>query len=306
MDGRKNLFLPGHLIRPYQAGDEEWLATMAGCWLDQRSPSPQHISNRFERIVEKGGWVWIYCLDEEPIGYALLIPVPGLPHVIELAGCIAPRYRRKGLGTRMLDHIVAHLGTQPITHISQGFDSLDKPAAHFLKSYGFVLEHEEWRMVRFLAFDRSIGLFPPDYSIRNLDPDEAAPLFRQLYQEAFSGLAWYQPYLSDDEVLEELDAGSNLLFLWHLKAPIGFAWLRAIYPGRGEIEPIGLLHRYRGQGLGRKLMEQAMNRLAQAGNLEVQVGVWTANRVALDLYRVLGFQRESSTYYLACDLKSKL
>ncbi len=55
---------------------------------------------------------------------------------------------------------------------------------------------------------------------------------------------------------------------------------------------IGLLPEYRGMGLGRKLMDEAITRASQAGLLRVELEVYASNAPAIALYEKLGFERE--------------
>ncbi len=53
---------------------------------------------RHARIGGLFGLLW----NPQLAGYGSIAPVPGLPGIAELAGCIAPDQQRKGLGSRLL------------------------------------------------------------------------------------------------------------------------------------------------------------------------------------------------------------
>lgn len=55
---------------------------------------------------------------------------------------------------------------------------------------------------------------------------------------------------------------------------------------------MGLLKDYRGQGLGRKLMEAALTAVKAQGVERVELEVYASNAAAVTLYRKLGFREE--------------
>jgi ribosomal protein S18 acetylase RimI-like enzyme len=52
---------------------------------------------------------------------------------------------------------------------------------------------------------------------------------------------------------------------------------------------IGILPEYRGRGIGRKLMETAIDMAFRSGIERIELGVYASNRNAIGLYRSLGF-----------------
>lgn len=69
----------------------------------------------------------------------------------------------------------------------------------------------------------------------------------------------------------------------------------------GSIQNVGVLPGYRGLGLGRTLVLQALDGFYQAGLKRVYLEVTAENVAAVNLYRSLGFRR-SKTLYKAIDL----
>lgn len=61
-----------------------------------------------------------------------------------------------------------------------------------------------------------------------------------------------------------------------------------------EIRRIYVLHNFQGAGLGRRLMEQALQRARDAGMRRLLLGVYSRNQRALQFYAGLGF-REAGT-----------
>lgn len=55
---------------------------------------------------------------------------------------------------------------------------------------------------------------------------------------------------------------------------------------------MGILPAYRGQGLGRKLIETTLRAAQEAGFLRVELDVYQDNHRAIALYEKMGFMRE--------------
>lgn len=60
----------------------------------------------------------------------------------------------------------------------------------------------------------------------------------------------------------------------------------------GDINQVAVTSAYRGQGVGRKMMQALLERLEQAGAKAVTLEVRAGNRPAIALYETLGFQTE--------------
>ena len=65
------------------------------------------------------------------VGYASVVPVPGLNEIGELRGGIDPNHRRRGLGSQLLCHLLADLAQSDFYQISYPVPALDSPAALF-------------------------------------------------------------------------------------------------------------------------------------------------------------------------------
>lgn len=282
------------IIRAYRTDDTAVLRHIH----NQTHPTPW-TDGRFARYVADvlgaDGRIWVITnADEDPIGYALTAPIPGLPGQIELDGGILPAWQRQGYGSALLQHVRQHAG--PV-HLSYCVASLDSPAAHFLQRRGFTVEHEEWVLGRpslneLLPIpERSDGHCAPFVNRRR-----AIHTFCALYDASFAAHPWYQPYTAA-EVDATLVAAQDILFLRRDDIPIGFAWLH-IHDGVGEIEPFGIVDGWQGLGYGRFLLTAVLHQLAQRGATTAQIGAWHNNHPALHLYQSLGFQHHHTQTYL--------
>lgn len=237
---------------------------------------------------------------DRPIGYAVVVPVPGLPGLADLTGSIVPDRRRQGYGRHLLHHVLTHLRYTDVHQVSVSVPTLQTPTAYFLRAQGFFVEHEECTL--HLADLTTLPQLPPcpDGHVFSLSaPGVVAEQFCTLYEQSFAGRPWFQPY-TPAEVLGTFDAPTDILFLSleSVPTPIGFVWLRR-QGDEAEIEPIGIVSTWQGRGYGRFLLLTTLHYLAQQGIRQVQISLWQDNQPALRLYQSLGFQPQETLIYLA-------
>ncbi|MEW5989562.1 MAG: GNAT family N-acetyltransferase, partial [Chloroflexota bacterium] len=84
-----------------------------------------------------GRQAWVMMREGRRLGYATAAPVPGLPGLLALDGFIDPAWRRRGLGGRLLAHVLAALKQTHNHQVAHPVASLDSPAARFLLKHGF-------------------------------------------------------------------------------------------------------------------------------------------------------------------------
>lgn len=293
-------------IRPYHSGDEFKLTALIDESRSTNLTSAVKLGNKINSRIEQGGRAWIISLGDNPVGWATITPISGLPGTFDLDCYVASQFRRQGLGSYLLSNMVEELSDSSVRQLSYAVHSLKSSCAIFLKGQGFFIEHVEWSLVLRDLSELPVPNLPIPYAIRSLDQVSSVGLFRQLYNESFVSLPWYQPYESNEEVMSELNDLGNLLFLWRENEPIGFAWLRWKESLTAEIEPLGIKPDYRGIGLGRELLSSALHQLKQDGADTVQLGLWESNQAAIRLYQSLGFERQSKIFYLARNIKGEI
>jgi ribosomal protein S18 acetylase RimI-like enzyme len=253
-------------------------------------------------ILRANGRAWTLTLDAIPAAYAAILPVPGLPGLVELEGFVSPTWQRQGYGTRLLSHIKTELAGASVAQLSHPVPHLDTPAARFLLKNSFFIEHEEVLMeLRMDNYPLTIDHSRLPLAARHLPPATAIPLFCQLYTACFTGLPWNQPF-TEAEVTATLQNREDLLFLVEDDTPIGFVWLRPQANQTVQLEPIGIIPEKQGQGYGRALLHLVLTQLAAQGVTAVTLGLWANNKPALHLYQNLGFRQTESIVYLAYNL----
>ncbi|MBK8904107.1 MAG: GNAT family N-acetyltransferase [Anaerolineaceae bacterium] len=282
------------LVRPPQSADAAALVTIT------TATTPHHIR---QTMAQTDGRFWTLTHLSQPIGYAALLPLPGLPHLFELIGGIAPEFRRQGAGSFLWQAVRRAVMGTAVQQITHPVPALDTPTACFLQHHGFAPEHEEWTM----SLDPlpAASLAPPTRSgqLRRVDQVTAVRTLPPLYERCFAYTAWFQPY-SAAEVSATWEPNDELWMLVVDAAPIGFAWLHRPTPNAVEIEPIGIVREKQGMGYGRTLLTTLLQQLQNRGIQSVSLGVWANNETAVRLYQSLGFRHVSSSYSLTYTLSS--
>ncbi|MCB8926681.1 MAG: GNAT family N-acetyltransferase [Ardenticatenaceae bacterium] len=279
------------IVRPPQISDVDPLLAIATAVSQSAQPilaiRSQQIDGRF----------WTITQQTQPIGYAALLPLPGLPHLFELAGGIAPRFQRQGAGSFLWQAVQQAVAGTDIQQITFTTDGLASPASHFLQHHQFELEHEEWTMQ---LENVATAVFSPSTlsaKLQKVARDTAVRTLPQLYERCFAHTPWFQPYTAA-EVSATWEPSDELWTLVSDATPIGFAWLHFPEPTVAEIEPIGIVRQNQGLGYGRFLLTSLLQALQNRGVQTVTLGVWATNETAVHLYQSLGFRHTSSSYSL--------
>ena len=229
-----------------------------------------------------------------PIAYAGYAMAPGLPHLADLYVYVMPAHRRRGYGSQLLAHVMSHIEEPTVTTLSAPVSHLSVPTAHFLHHHEFDVEHVELELVCNLVE----GEFSADPSLIIAHGEPAAERMRQLYNDSFGGLPWYQPYEDADEILNDLGVDGEILLWQHNGESIGFVGVRYVRLV-ADIEPLGVIQPCQGKGIGQRLLGATLAYLQQIGCIEAQLAVWQQNKPAVQLYRKFGFRPKSQRIFMA-------
>jgi len=123
--------------------------------------------------------------------------------------------------------------------------------------------------------------------------DEDAWLFAN--NAAFAGHAenggWTQVAILDRQSRDWFEP-EDFRLAWVGDRVAGFCWTKRHGPELGEIYVVGVHPDFQGQGLGRRIVIEALWYLARVGCTAGMLYVDTANQTALSLYQSLGFTVE--------------
>ncbi len=214
---------------------------------------------------------------------------------------VAPPWRRKGVGRRLVDLAEAMERERGRPNVLMGRIPEDATAKAFLKATRFKFHSTLWDLILPEGTAVGVAAWPDDLDARTFDrtrdvdgwvalfntafADHATPL--QL-DPAFIAAGLDDPANDDGDLLLLEDRASGEL--------VGFC---ATAPNRsdgkvshkGEIWTIGVHPDRQGLGLGRQLLRWGLARLQSLGVTEIDLAVNARNERALHLYEAEGFIR---------------
>jgi diamine N-acetyltransferase len=286
-------------IQEFQIVDAASLAQLH----NQLYPTIPHtavsIKQHFSWQRQINGRCWVLHEADFLLGYGCISPIPGIHGLFEMSGGILPSKQRRGFGSHLLQKMITDLAGSDARQLSYGVTAIDSVPARFFRYHDFFLEHEEYHLHR-----TNLPLPPlpnTSCSLQKVGGETAVSQFLTYYRRSFAGTRWYQPF-TRLEVSALLKNTDELLFLYCSSAVVGFVWLRYPEPQIAEIEPIGIVKAFQGQGYGRLLLHHTLHHLQTKEIQQVNLGVWADNTPARHLYHHFSFKHHATTTYLAYNL----
>ncbi|SDS15630.1 GNAT family N-acetyltransferase [Actinopolymorpha singaporensis] len=260
---------------------------------------------------------------EEMVGYAVVHARPGAQETdrIRLEGAVHPLWRRRGLGTRLLDWMCdrgrqAHTQKNPQVPglLTTGTGAGNAGARTMLERAGFTPARYFFGMRRVLSEPIPAAEIPEGLTLTTFRPELDAAL-RATHNETFLDHWGFQP--RDEEVWRIWMTGSRsfrgatshllldgdriaaYVLTYEYEADTAVTGVRDCYIGQ-----VGTRREYRGRGAARALLSRTLLAARDAGFDEASLGVDSVNPTgALGLYERLGFRtrREWVNYDLALD-----
>jgi mycothiol synthase len=212
---------------------------------------------------------------------------------------IHPAYRRRGLGLRLLQALVAEAGDRPLRLWAHG----DLPAATRLAAAaGFERVRSLWQMRRSLQTRLDRPEIAEGITIRTFVIGRDEDAWTDLNARAFARHPEQGAWTREDLDMREREPwfDPNGFFLAERGGKLaGFHWTKIhgranATPGDakepiGEVYVVGVGPEERGSGLGRALTLIGLRYLRDQGLLQVMLFVDESNTPAIRLYESLGF-----------------
>ncbi len=268
-----------------EADGEEWVSNLVG---DALSAMREDVDNTFcaigEDILMAVGWIQ-------------RLPSTENEQQVLLGGRVHPLYRRKGLGTLLLEWLEnrANLvsGYDRVRRLIIRNEALTADAHSIYIQAGFIPIFAENMMVCSLEKTPPVDVLPAAYRLVSWNA-ENAPLFYRAYCDAFFDRAasfdpmekWVGEYEADKDFLPQ----SSWLAINGEGRPVAFVTVGRM----GEmawINQTGVVPELRGQGVAFGLLAHALSNFKQQGYREVGLHVNVNNPAAIRRFYELGFRR---------------
>lgn len=308
-----------YTIRNYQPADfDEYVLLHAEAERTEpigRCVSPQFVAEQLGRPNYSPEQDLFILWSEDVVGYMDVKPELALGRVI-LDCWLRPEHRRRGLAARLLGHATnrARESAAKVAHVNIPEDN--EVVKRALSRLGFS------PVRRFLEL--SLDIADVDGAIKKSFPSQAGVIvdqpasgyrhlrdgeedrLTQLQNRAFAGTWGYNPNTVEEIAfrthLSTCSLDDILLVYEDFKA-IGYCWTEISceegVPSarKGRILMLGVDPDHRGRGVGKKLMLAGLARLKSRGLKIAQVTVDSENKAACALYRSLGFQVQTTTFW---------
>jgi mycothiol synthase len=208
-----------------------------------------------------------------------------------IAGQVAPEWRRRGIGGRLLDFALEC--ADPGAPVAVETESLAAGADALYRSRGLTCVFAEEVMTISLACGTPAPpavAFPSDMEFTEWS-DQAISRFFAVYDASFRTRPGF-PNWSADEWVRWISDNEEFRPDWTLLATVDGADVGFIAGrGGGCIGQVGVVPGARGQAIGTALIVEVLRRMTAHGEPSAVLNVNVNNPGAIELYRRLGFSR---------------
>lgn len=207
---------------------------------------------------------------------------------------IHPEFRRRGLGRRLLDAVLAETGGRLRLWAHGGHPGAERLAA----SAGFSRVRSLWQMRRSLYAAFPDPVLPEGIRIAAFRPGVDEEAWLAVNRRAFADHPEQGAWTLEDVKRREQESWfdpEGFFLAWRGERLAGFHWTKVHGDGEHAHEPIGEVYvvgvdpSEQGTGLGRALVLTGLRHLRARGLAQVMLYVDEANTPAIRLYESLGF-----------------
>ncbi len=214
---------------------------------------------------------------------------------------VHPDWRRRGLGSELLERAMARAREKGAAYLASGADDRLPGAQAFLERHGF--QPQAVYVYMHCPGDVALAdpLLPAGYTIRPYSAINDVPLLNTALNRGFIG--HFQHREGTDAEMAHWLQGPNVRPAGIFVAfgpdgdPAGVCWTE-INPTRhaqrgtptGYIDALGVVPEHRRASLGRALLLTGMRWLRDQGETDIDLDAWGHNELALPLYTATGFR----------------
>jgi ribosomal protein S18 acetylase RimI-like enzyme len=213
----------------------------------------------------------------------------------ELTGMVHPDYRRRGIFTTLLLAAKEEARERGISRLILICERFSRSGQAFLATTGAQYDFSEHKMV-VLNFKEK-GAFQQQFQLQKATLADVDAMAR-IVSASFGG--------SEEGAREHILAGMKKGYAQYYIGKLGEEVIGSLDFHLGDKEytiyGFGILPEYRGQGLGRQMLEQLIKSIPAENQKRIALEVNTSNTRAINLYRSCGFQEITTYGYYNLDI----
>lgn len=208
-----------------------------------------------------------------------------------VAARVRPAYRRRGVGSALLEPLAAHVASLGLPELRAMVD--DPGSLSFAEHFGFVEVDRQIEQVRAIADEPPPSALPARVEVISLDqqPDLWAGCFDRFGTEVLADFAVFEPLQISAEQWASSWAGSPMFLAVHDGEVIGCAGLHrdTDRPERAENALTAVRRDWRGRGVASHLKRRTLRWAADHGVREIYTWTQAGNFPMLRLNEQLGY-----------------
>ncbi|WP_099468095.1 GNAT family N-acetyltransferase [Konateibacter massiliensis] len=237
---------------------------------------------------------FMYFSGAQLVGYIGISAFGGAASSLEITGMVHPDYRRQGIFSKLFELAIAEGRRRDSGNILLLCDRKSASGQKFLAKVGAVYNVSEFEMY---LHDESFEVSKKRLCDITLKKATNADAFEIANQNA----VYFGDRLEEENenILlpeDEEKRGMTIYLVKKDDQSIGKVHLQLVN-GLGGIYGLGVLPKYRGNGFGRAILLEAIEKLKEINATEIMLQVATENATALNLYKSCGFRETSIMDY---------
>lgn len=237
--------------------------------------------------------------DQRLVGSASVFLEPGLGRAL-LDGLVHPLYRRKGIGTDLMEHAIKYARTVGIKAAQISIPETNLAAKKMLIGVGFRF----FRHFIGYRLDLATTMLPDitagEYVFRRLQSGEEEEL-TAIQNRSFAD-TWGFNANTREEIAYRINSSSctpeNVIMVYRADRSVGYCWTRIFQTGsstqtikKGEIHMLGIDPDFRRQSIGSNVLTAGLSYLKHQEVQIVELMADSEMPAALALYESAGFKK---------------
>lgn len=228
---------------------------------------------------------FLYYADGKLVSYISISCFGG--RIGEITGMTHPDWRRRGILTRLFRLAKAEAETRNYHRVLLLADHKSESGAAFIRSTGAAYDFSEYHMT---LPEVVVGNGTGQVSLRKSELKDREEIRRQ-------DIIYFKDVEEEDEDFGSFGSVDNPTYMVELDGKTIGKIRIEFFDASAYLLGFGIIPEYRGRGLGRAALKEALRLIAARGIKKAELDVVATNANALGLYKSVGFIEDSVMDY---------